>query len=218
MASGEPARSLPLARSIAVRTSLTVASVEVVAVKVPVRVPEKFRSPNRPLAVSVRCSFMLNGVLNVSAGSVAELVVVTVAPGMNAGVEEPSSADELPSAAAARVTLPVPLGKTEVGKALARILGAELIRLQCYEGIDSAQALYEWDYSRQLLYARALQAGDLDPRGRVSELYGPDFLLERPLLRAIRDYLDHYNRSPKPFVWTKDADTILGKIARVSNR
>jgi MoxR-like ATPase len=78
------------------------------------------------------------------------------------------------------------VGKTEVGKTLARILGAELIRLQCYEGIDASQALYEWDYSRQLLYARALQAGELDPRERVSELYGPDFLLERPLLRAIR--------------------------------
>jgi MoxR-like ATPase len=78
------------------------------------------------------------------------------------------------------------VGKTEVGKVLARILGAELIRLQCYEGIDAGQALYEWDYSRQLLYARALQAGELDPRERVSELYGADFLLERPLLRAIR--------------------------------
>ena len=78
------------------------------------------------------------------------------------------------------------VGKTEVGKTLARILGAELIRLQCYEGIDAAQALYEWDYSRQLLYARALQAGELDPGERVAELYGPDFLLERPLLRAVR--------------------------------
>jgi MoxR-like ATPase len=78
------------------------------------------------------------------------------------------------------------VGKTEVGKALARILGAELIRLQCYEGIDAAQALYEWDYSRQLLYARALQTGELDPRERVSELYSADFLLERPLLHAIR--------------------------------
>jgi len=78
------------------------------------------------------------------------------------------------------------VGKTEVGKTLARILGSELIRLQCYEGIDAAQALYEWDYSRQLLYARALQAGELDPQERVAELYGPEFLLERPLLRAIR--------------------------------
>jgi len=77
------------------------------------------------------------------------------------------------------------VGKTEVGKTLARILGAELIRLQCYEGIDASQALYEWDYSRQLLYARALQAGELDPHERVAELYGADFLLERPLLRAI---------------------------------
>jgi MoxR-like ATPase len=76
------------------------------------------------------------------------------------------------------------VGKTEVGKTLARLLGAELIRLQCYEGIDSAQALYEWDYARQLLYARALQAGEV--REHVSELYGPEFLLERPLLRALR--------------------------------
>jgi MoxR-like ATPase len=76
------------------------------------------------------------------------------------------------------------VGKTEVGKTLARLLGAELIRLQCYEGIDSAQALYEWDYARQLLYARALQAGEV--RERVDELYGPEFLLERPLLRALR--------------------------------
>ena len=78
------------------------------------------------------------------------------------------------------------VGKTEVGKTLARILDAELIRLQCYEGIDASQALYEWDYSRQLLYARALQAGELDPLQRVAELYGPEFLVERPLLRAVR--------------------------------
>jgi MoxR-like ATPase len=76
------------------------------------------------------------------------------------------------------------VGKTEVGKTLARILGAELVRLQCYEGIDSAQALYEWDYARQLLYARALQAGEV--REHVAELYGPEFLIERPLLRALR--------------------------------
>jgi MoxR-like ATPase len=78
------------------------------------------------------------------------------------------------------------VGKTEVGKTLAGLLGAELIRLQCYEGIDSGQALYEWDYARQLLYARALQAGEIDPSSRVEELYGPEFLLERPLLHAIR--------------------------------
>ena len=78
------------------------------------------------------------------------------------------------------------VGKTEVGKTLSRILGAELVRLQCYEGIDAAQALYEWDYARQLLYARALQVGEVEPGERVAELYGPEFLLERPLLRALR--------------------------------
>ncbi|MGZ4390357.1 MAG: AAA family ATPase, partial [Gaiellaceae bacterium] len=78
------------------------------------------------------------------------------------------------------------VGKTEVAKTLATLLDAELIRLQCYEGIDASQALYEWDYARQLLYARALQSGELDPHARVQELYGPDFLVERPLLRAIR--------------------------------
>jgi MoxR-like ATPase len=78
------------------------------------------------------------------------------------------------------------VGKTEVGKTLARILDAELIRLQCYEGIDASQALYEWNYARQLLYSRALQSGEIDPEQRVEELYGPEFLVERPLLKAIR--------------------------------
>jgi MoxR-like ATPase len=78
------------------------------------------------------------------------------------------------------------VGKTEVGKTLARILDAELIRLQCYEGIDASQALYEWNYARQLLYSRALQSGEIDPAQRVEELYGPEFLVERPLLKAIR--------------------------------
>jgi MoxR-like ATPase len=73
------------------------------------------------------------------------------------------------------------VGKTEVGKSLARVLGAELVRLQCYEGIDAAQALYEWDYPRQLLHARAL-----GEQGVTTDVYGPDFLVERPLLHAIR--------------------------------
>ena len=76
------------------------------------------------------------------------------------------------------------VGKTEVAKTLARLLDAELIRLQCYEGVDSSQALYEWDYARQLLYARSLQAGEV--REHAGELYGPEFLVERPLLRALR--------------------------------
>jgi MoxR-like ATPase len=78
------------------------------------------------------------------------------------------------------------VGKTEVAKTLASVLEADLIRLQCYEGIDAAQALYEWDYARQLLYARSLQTGEAGGAERLRELYGPEFLAERPLLRAIR--------------------------------
>ena len=78
------------------------------------------------------------------------------------------------------------VGKTEVARTLSRLLGADLIRLQCYEGIDASQALYEWDYARQLLYARAVQSGEIDARERVAELFGPEFLVERPLLRALR--------------------------------
>jgi len=78
------------------------------------------------------------------------------------------------------------VGKTEIARTLARVLPARLIRLQCYEGIDAAQALYEWDYARQLLYARTMQERSLDPERRAAELYGPEFLVERPLLAAVR--------------------------------
>jgi MoxR-like ATPase len=76
------------------------------------------------------------------------------------------------------------VGKTEVAKALAATLGRRLIRLQCYEGIDASQALYEWNYSRQLIAVRALQAGE--GAGRVDDLFGEEFLVERPLLAGIR--------------------------------
>jgi MoxR-like ATPase len=75
------------------------------------------------------------------------------------------------------------VGKTEVAKALAAVLGRQLIRLQCFEGIDAAQALYEWDYARQLIAVRAAQA---DHAVQASDLFGPEFLAERPLLAAIR--------------------------------
>ena len=78
------------------------------------------------------------------------------------------------------------VGKTEVARTLARAQDSQLIRLQCYEGIDASQALYEWDYARQLLYARLLQAEDADPDAAVDQLYGPRFLLERPVLAAVR--------------------------------
>jgi len=75
------------------------------------------------------------------------------------------------------------VGKTEVAKVLARWTGSDLVRLQCYEGIDAAQALYEWDYSRQLLHLRAVEAAG----GEVveDELYTERFLVKRPLLQAI---------------------------------
>ncbi len=73
------------------------------------------------------------------------------------------------------------VGKTEIAKVLAAVLGRELIRLQCYEGIDTHQALYEWDYTRQLLHIRASTETTA-----VQELFGPEFLLERPLLKALR--------------------------------
>ena len=75
------------------------------------------------------------------------------------------------------------VGKTEVANVLARWTGGELVRLQCYEGIDAGQAVYEWDYSRQLLHLRAAEA-----RGAEvveDELYSEQFLVRRPLLRAI---------------------------------
>jgi MoxR-like ATPase len=81
------------------------------------------------------------------------------------------------------------VGKTEVAKVLARWTGGELIRLQCYEGIDSAQAVYEWDYSRQLLHLRAAEASGEAERAATAaledELYSARFLVKRPLLAAI---------------------------------
>ncbi len=78
-------------------------------------------------------------------------------------------------------------GKTELARALARLTGGELVRLQCYEGIDVAQAVYEWDYARQLLHLRttevlggALAGGDVE-----DELFSERFLIRRPLLRAL---------------------------------
>jgi MoxR-like ATPase len=76
------------------------------------------------------------------------------------------------------------VGKTEVAKALAASLDRRLIRLQCYEGIDASQALYEWNYSRQLIAVRALQTAQ--PEASVEDLFGEDFLVERPLLAALR--------------------------------
>src|SRR6188474_3247805 len=75
------------------------------------------------------------------------------------------------------------VGKTEVAKVLSRWTGGELLRLQCYEGIDAAQAVYEWDYSRQLLHLRAVEASGAEVV--EDELYSERFLVKRPLLRAL---------------------------------
>jgi MoxR-like ATPase len=80
----------------------------------------------------------------------------------------------------------VGVGKTEVAKVLASVFGRKLIRLQCYEGIDTNQALYEWDYARQMLAIRALSESRVDDEDAVDKLFGPKFLLERPLLEAVR--------------------------------
>jgi MoxR-like ATPase len=75
------------------------------------------------------------------------------------------------------------VGKTEVANTLARILGRDCIRLQCYEGIDATRALYDWDHVRQLLHVRlAEKAGPV----ATSDLYAPEFLVEMPLLKALR--------------------------------
>jgi MoxR-like ATPase len=86
------------------------------------------------------------------------------------------------------------VGKTEVAKVLSRILETPLIRLQCYEGIDVYQAVYEWDYARQLLHIRAAEAlgTEEDPQSLERDLYTHEFLVSRPLLQA----LEH--RGPKP--------------------
>jgi MoxR-like ATPase len=88
------------------------------------------------------------------------------------------------------------VGKTELAKTIARWQGTELIRLQCYEGIDAAQAVYDWDYSRQLLHLRAAEAsGEAQGKGTAElegQLYDERFLLKRALLRAI----DHKNTTP----------------------
>jgi MoxR-like ATPase len=93
------------------------------------------------------------------------------------------------------------VGKTEAAKAMARVLPARLIRLQCYEGLDVAHAVYEWNYSRQLLHIRAAQEGTVSE----AELFGPEFLIRRPLLEAIESeepvvlLIDEIDRADEEF-------------------
>ena len=95
------------------------------------------------------------------------------------------------------------VGKTEVAKVLAELLGTELIRLQCYEGLDVHHAVYEWNYSRQMMHIRLMETKGQQPA--ETELFGPEFLLRRPLLRAIEHggpavlLIDEIDRSDEEF-------------------
>ncbi len=77
------------------------------------------------------------------------------------------------------------VGKTEVARTLAAVLGAELIRLQCYEGLDASTALYEWDYPRQMLEIRLLEARGEAKSAATRDIFSEEFLIRRPLLRAL---------------------------------
>ncbi len=83
------------------------------------------------------------------------------------------------------------VGKTEIAKVLADMLGTRLIRLQCYEGLDVNSAVYEWNYSRQLLHIRLLEASGGHEDEALKEIFGPEFLIRRPLLQAIEDTDSH---------------------------
>jgi MoxR-like ATPase len=79
------------------------------------------------------------------------------------------------------------VGKTEIAKVLAETMDARLIRLQCYEGLDVSSAVYEWNYARQMLQIRLMEANheNLSAEGETQELFGPEFLIKRPLLQAL---------------------------------
>ena len=100
---------------------------------------------------------------------------------------------------------PAGVGKTEIAKALAAALDTRLIRLQCYEGLDAAAAFYEWDYPRQLLEIRLAEASGVDQAALRGTLYSDDFLLERPLLAALRQerapvlLIDELDRADEAF-------------------
>ena len=100
---------------------------------------------------------------------------------------------------------PPGVGKTEVAKVLARVLDTELIRLQCYEGLDVASALYEWNYPKQLLHIKLGETSGQSIADREAQIFSEAFLLERPLLRAIRAprtavlLIDEVDRSDEEF-------------------
>src|SRR5436309_5843114 len=99
------------------------------------------------------------------------------------------------------------VGKTEIAKVLSAALDTKLIRLQCYEGIDVSTAVYEWNYTRQMLHIRLMDAGGINRQEELREIFGPDFLMKRPLLQAIDEsnvkapvlLIDELDRSDEEF-------------------
>ena len=97
------------------------------------------------------------------------------------------------------------VGKTEVAKAMAAVLDAELIRLQCYEGLDASNAVYEWNYQRQLLAIKIWETEGASAEAKEQHIFQREFLLERPLLRAITQptppvlLIDEIDRADEPF-------------------
>lgn len=100
------------------------------------------------------------------------------------------------------------VGKTEIAKVLASTLGRKLIRLQCYEGLDVAQAVYEWNYSRQMIEIRLAEAsGDTDRTTLAGDIFSERFLITRPLLEALEPHvegppvllIDELDRTDEPF-------------------
>ncbi len=100
------------------------------------------------------------------------------------------------------------VGKTEIAKVLAQSLGRRLVRLQCYEGLDVSSAVYEWNYSRQMIEIRLAEAaGDIDRESLSTDIFSREFLIERPLLQALRSdesgapvlLIDELDRSDEPF-------------------
>ena len=100
---------------------------------------------------------------------------------------------------------PAGVGKTEIAKVMARALNTDLIRLQCYEGLDANMALYEWNYQRQLLHIKLEEGGNKSLEERENSIFSEDFLLKRPLLQAITHskppvlLIDELDRSDEEF-------------------
>ncbi|MEL6926896.1 MAG: MoxR family ATPase, partial [Bacteroidota bacterium] len=100
---------------------------------------------------------------------------------------------------------PAGVGKTEIAKVMARALDTELIRLQCYEGLDATHALYEWNYQRQLLYLKMEEQGNKSIEEKEQTIFSDSFLLKRPLLQAITHHqqpvllIDEIDRSDVEF-------------------